>query len=195
MFVAQVTLDDLACRGSHDKVIWVGPARDDGLPQARDRIDYRFWLILVHRMPAVSELQQISISDLAPDTGELVHRAVLVVLALHGKHRTTNAWQVFLDVPVAEIRMEPDPVPTPEHRLDVSVVARKLIPKVGCLEGVSRSHDVGNRNVLDKHMRRHQYESCHGSPRSARVDQSDRAAVTVADEDRAFDGEFVEKLR
>src|SRR5262245_58832433 len=86
----------------------------DALDKARDGIDHGVRLILVRRVTAIGERDELDIGDLRADAPHLLHRTVLVPLALDRKHRTRDARQILLDVPRPEFGVEPDPVPAPE---------------------------------------------------------------------------------
>jgi hypothetical protein len=74
----------------------------------RDRFQGFFRLILVRRVAAIGQLQQLAgPAHLPLDRVHLRHRAVLVLLALDRQHRALDRRQVFLDVPLAERRIQP----------------------------------------------------------------------------------------
>src|SRR4030095_1637245 len=100
-----------------------------GVDAPGNGVEHGFRLVLVGRMPAVLELEQLDVAHFCTDAPHLLHRSVLVVLALDREHRARYAREVLLDVPRAEIGMEPDPVPAPEYPVDVGVMARKLRQK------------------------------------------------------------------
>src|SRR4029450_2840898 len=87
------------------------PSARDAIYEPRNRGQDGLRLVLVRRVPAVLELQELDVVHLRADPPHLLHRPVLVVLALDREHRPRDAWKVLLDVPRAEIGMKPDPVP------------------------------------------------------------------------------------
>src|SRR3712207_7870023 len=64
--------------------------------------------------------------------------------------RSRDVRQHVLDVPVAELRREPDVVPEPERGLGVAVVAAHAVPEVGGLERLPRLGDAGHAEILDR---------------------------------------------
>src|SRR5512134_2258518 len=76
--------------------------------EPRNRLQRRLRLVAERRMAAGRQLQQLAgAAHAAPDARQLLHRAVLVVLALDGEHGAGDSRQVLLDVPLQELRVEP----------------------------------------------------------------------------------------
>ena len=167
----------------------------DAVDEAGDGSEHRLGLIPVRRVAAVLEFQQFDVGDLRADATHLLHRSVLVVRALDRQHRARDLRQSFLDVPAAELRREPDPVPAQERRVGVGMMARESGAQVSRFVRRFRSGDARDRDVLDHHVRRQRDDGGHGSGRGAGVDQCDRAAVAVPDQDRSGDRKPVEEIR
>src|SRR4029077_2447559 len=91
-------------------------------------------------------------AGLLRDRVELRHRAVLVVEALNREHRAAYPRQAVLDVPGAEVRVQPDLVLAPEGPGRVAVVAAELLRQVGGLEGGPGFRDAPHAQVLDEHV-------------------------------------------
>jgi hypothetical protein len=71
-------------------------------------------LIPVRRMLAVGEHQYFREWQFCLNRGDLLRRAVFIILALYHEHRATDRMQVRFDVPRPETRVEPDIVPAPK---------------------------------------------------------------------------------
>src|SRR3954452_19867583 len=115
------------------------------------------------------------------DPVELGERAVGIVRALDQEHRAADALGFVLQAPVAEGRIEPDVAPAVERGVGIVVVARHPLAQLAAVVGVARLPDGGHRDVLDHHVRREECDPSHGVVGG--VDERDRAAVAVADEE------------
>jgi hypothetical protein len=163
--------------------------------EARHGLEHGRGLVAMRCMAAAVEAEQLDrAADLLRDGVDLRHGAVLVVEALDREHRAGDARQVLLDVPRAEFRVQPDVVPAAERRLGVGVMARQALAQVGGLERGLRAGNARHAQVLDEDMRGHDHEASHAVP-GAGVDQRDRAAVAVPDQDRLAHLERVEHAR
>ena len=92
--------------------------------EIRHRRQRRRFLVAVRGMLAIREDEARERSaDAVLDGVDLGEGAVLVVGALDRQHRTAYARKNILDVPMAEIRMQPDVVPAAEGAVGVGVVA------------------------------------------------------------------------
>src|SRR4051812_46053740 len=84
----------------------------------------------------------------ALDRVELRERPVLVVLSLNEEHGYAHVRQIFFEVPLAKLRIEPRAVPSPERAVDVAMVFRQARAKIAVLVRVFRARDAGDRDVL-----------------------------------------------
>lgn len=116
---------------------------------------------------------------------DLRHGSVLIVEALDDQHRARDPCQVFFNVPVAEVGMEPDVVPSPESPGWIAVIAAKAFRQIGGLEAYLGLADAADAQILDKNVRREQNGSAQAIVSSG-VDDCDGGAIAVADEDRVF---------
>src|SRR6266404_3856824 len=147
-------------------------------------------------MLAVRQEQRLHRSRyLRRDGVELCRGAVLVVFALDGQNRAGDGGQMILDVPAAELGVEPDVVPAAEGAVDVAVIAREAGAQIGRPIRLPGRSDAGDGDILDEDMRRLEDEAAHGPPPRAGMDEGDRGAVAVADEDGIGDGERVAQRR
>src|SRR4249919_2108367 len=90
---------------------------------------------------------------------DLLHGAILVVLALHDQHRHANISEELGDVPFAELRVEPGAVPALERTVDIVVPAREPRAQVPCFIGFPGFDDRRNARILGEEMRRDQHEA------------------------------------
>src|SRR5882672_625796 len=96
--------------------------------EAGHRLEYDGGLVAVRGVPAVGQTQELDrAAGLLCDRVELRHRPILVVETLDREHRTMYSRQDLLDVPAAEVRMQPDVVPPPECLCCVGMIAAELL--------------------------------------------------------------------
>src|SRR4051812_3517150 len=126
------------------------------------------------------------------DPVELVERAVRIVGTLDQQHRAADALGLVLQAPVAEGGIEPDVAPAVERGVRIVVVAGHALAQLPVVVGRAGLADGGHRDLLDDDVRREQRDAGHGVVGS--VDERDRAAVAVADEDGLADVELREHL-
>src|SRR5712691_4844633 len=163
----------------------LGPALEPR-DEAGHRLEHDGGLVAVRGVPAVGEAQQLDrAAGLFCDRLELRHRPVLVVEALDRKYGTMYPRQDLLDVPAPEIRIQPDVVPPPERLCRVGMIAAELLREVRALESGLRLGDAPHADILDEHVRRHEHQALDAVVHR-RVDQRDRTAVGMADEDWVF---------
>ena len=126
------------------------------------------------------------------DAVELLERAVGVVHALDEERRAGHALGVGLEAPVAERRVQPDVAPAPERGVDVVVVAGHPLAQAALGVALASDPDLRDRDLLDEHVRREQRDAGHRVLPG--VDERDRGAVAVADQDRLGRVELGEHL-
>src|SRR4051794_31237036 len=131
-------------------------------------------------------------ADLRLDPVELVERAVRIVRALDQEHRAGDSLGFGLETPVAEARIEPDVAPAVERRVRIVVMAGHPLAEGPAVIGLARLADGSHRDVLDDHVRREQRDAGHRMVSG--VDEGDRAAIAVADEERGGSVELREHL-
>ncbi len=73
------------------------------------------------------------------------------------------------------------------------MMARKLLRQIGGLECLLRGGDARYADVLDEHVRRHRHQALQRMTRT-RVDERNRCAVAVPDQDRAFYAELAQQF-
>ena len=91
--------------------------------------------------------------------------------------------------------MQPDVVPAPERRVDVVVIARELRRQVGVLESAFASAMLSTVRSSTNTCGAMQHEAANRSRSGAGMDQRDRSAVAVTDQDGVVDGELRRALR
>ena len=84
----------------------------------------------MRRVAAAREEQGLRRERAALDGFHLSESPVLVVLALDHERGAGNRREIFLDVPVAKLRIEPDVIPSAKRFLDVIVIARKFLGQI-----------------------------------------------------------------
>src|SRR5262245_23714287 len=105
---------------------------------------------------------------------DLLHGAVLIVLALHDQDRHANISQEFRDIPFAEFRIEPCVIPAHECIVDVGMPARKPRTQVARGIGFLRLSDGGQARFLSEEMRCDEHEAADPMVlMTARVDRRD----------------------
>src|SRR5581483_4830269 len=92
--------------------------------EIRDRPERRFRRLALRRMARAGQQHDLdrAVAFLLRDL-DLLHRAVLVVLALHDEHRHADIGKELRDVPLAKPRIEPGVVPAAERVVDVVMPA------------------------------------------------------------------------
>src|SRR3954452_10253342 len=121
-------------------------------------------------------------ADLRLDPVELVERAVGLDRALDPEHGAGDPLGVKLEAPVAEAGIEPDVAPPVERRVRIVVMAGHPLAKGPAVIGLARPADGSHRDLLDDRGGRERRDA--GQPMASGVDEGDRAAVAVADEER-----------
>ncbi len=117
------------------------------------------------------------------DGVHLGQRAVSVGGALHDQDRRVDRRQHVFDVPVSELRRQPDVVPLPERRLGVVVMPCHALGEVGRQERLAGGRCPLDRLRFDEDVRGEQGQAGHRPPAPPRVDEGDRRAVAVPHED------------
>src|SRR5260370_4438302 len=125
----------------------------------------------------------------------LSERAVFVVLALNHQRGAGNCFQIFFDVPLAELRIEPDVVPSAKGAIDVIVIGRQSFRKVGGLVEFANRGDASDAQILHKNVRRLKSKSAHALGPSACVNQSDGGAVAVSKKNGPLNLKRAEQFR
>lgn len=122
---------------------------------------------------------------MAPDCFCLGHRPVLIAETLNDENWTGDARQVFFDVPTAKIGMKPDVVPAPERPGGIAVMAGEFFGEIRGFElyfGLGYALDA---EILDEDVRSQQHQAAHAVV-NAGVNQRDRGAIAVSDQNRCF---------
>src|SRR5258708_3980515 len=99
----------------------------------RNPVVERLRRIAMRRMSAAIELRQLRLRDAFSDRIDLRHRAVMVVMTLHGEQRTANGTELIDDAPRSELRAQPHIVPAIKSRIDIVVIARELAAQIRLL--------------------------------------------------------------
>ena len=127
---------------------------------------------------------------------DLLHRAVLVVLALHDQDGHADIGEELGDIPFAEFGIEPGAVPALEGVVDVGMPARKPRPQIAGLIGFARLLDRGDAHVLGEEMWRHQHQAADAMIlMAAGIDRRDGRAVAVTDQKPALETDRIEQAR
>src|ERR1700742_3926177 len=110
---------------------------EDGVGEFRDRIQSRLWRLAMRRMPRPWNSHHVdrAIAFVLRDL-DLTHAPVLIIDTLHDHDGDPDIGEVFRNIPVAELRVEPSAVPAVKGVVDVAMPARQFCPEVGGLEGL-----------------------------------------------------------
>ena len=102
----------------------------------------------------------------------------------------------MLNVPLAKILVQPDVVPAPEGLIDrLAVVTRKSLRQVSTAVQFRRLADTGDTQRLDEYMWRQQDQCLDaGTALAAGMNQCDRSAITVADQNGRLNVKGVQYL-
>ena len=96
-------------------------------------------------------------------------------------------------VQFGNVGIEPHIVPAEERGVGIAVVARHPLAQIAGLVGVACDADLGEAHLLDEHVRRDRDDRAGWV--MGGVDQRDRGAVAVANEDRLVDAKAGEEAR
>lgn len=161
-----------------------------GLHEFANRFEDSLRVVAMRGVTAVVEGKDFDrATGLAGNGLDLRHGSVWIVEALNGQDRAADAREILFDVPAAEVRMEPDVVPSPEGACGVAVMAGELLGKVGGLECSLGLGDAGDTEVLDEDVRREEDEAA-DTVVTSRINQGNGSAIAVADEDGVVDLEL-----
>src|SRR5258707_3528664 len=89
-----------------------------------NRIKRHFWLIAMRRVPASRKNQRLSPSNAALNGFDVGYRSVFIVFALNGQSGAGNRTEIFFNVPLAKLRVEPNIVPAAKHFVGMLAIAR-----------------------------------------------------------------------
>ena len=163
------------------------------LDERRYLAEHRLGRIAMGAVAARNDQAPHRASNARLDPIELVESAVGIVGPLDQEHRAGDSLGIRLERPAPERRVEPDVAPVPEGDVRIVVVTRQSLAQVGRLEALAGLANRGERHVLDDDVRSEQDEPADRVRPG--VDQRDRGAVAVPDEDRLLGVEPAEDLR
>src|SRR5579859_1380446 len=159
-----------------------------------DLLEHRIGLIAMRGVAAIGQAKNLDRSArLAGDCFWLRHGPVLILETLNHENWTGDARQIFFDVPAPKIRMEPDLVPAPERLRGIAVMAGELFGEISGFKLYLGLGDALDTEVLDENMRSKQHQSAH-AVMNPRVDQCDRGAIAVANENWCLQVELGEEF-
>lgn len=159
-----------------------------------DPLKHRVGLIAMSGVATIGQAEDLDwAAGLAGDRFGLGHGPVLIVETLNDENGAGNARQIFFDVPAAKIGMEPDIVPSPEGPGCIAVMAGELFGEIRGFERHLGLGDAFDAEVLDEDVRSKQHKAAHAVV-NPRINQCDRGAVAVADENRRFNVELGEEF-
>src|SRR6202022_750369 len=113
---------------------------------------------------------------------------------LDDQRGTSDRAEIFLNVPVPKLRIEPNIIPSAEHFVDMLVIARQLLAQFRGFVNVANSDRASETKRFDKNVRRLQNEPAHALRPSAGVNQSDGSAIAMAEQDGMFDAELAQQI-
>ena len=172
----------------------IGFVPGDALYESRKGFENSFRLIALRRVTAIGENKNLDWArSLFCDGFDLRHSSVLVVNTLNHENRARNAREICFDIPVSEVRMKPDVVPSPECASGIAMMATELLRQVCRFEFHLGFGDACHAEVLDEDMRSEENEATHAIAHSS-VDERDGRSVAVPDQNWTIDFELREKV-
>src|SRR5580765_4308179 len=120
---------------------------------------------------------------------------VLIVFPLDDESGARNRAKESLNVPLAKLRIEPNIVPSAKHFVDMLVIARKFFTQVTSFEHFANRNGASETKIFDENVRRFQNKPANLFRPSARVNQSDRAAITMSKQNRPLHLKLMEEFR
>src|SRR5882757_2292301 len=77
-----------------------------------NRIKRHFWLIAMRRVPASRKNQRLRPSNAALNGFNVGYGAIFIVFALDDQSGARNRAEIFFNVPLAKLRIEPNVIPS-----------------------------------------------------------------------------------
>ncbi len=126
---------------------------------------------------------------------DMAQRAVLIAGTLDDFDGHAHISQRIGNIPVAELRIEPDVVPAAEGVVDIRVPAREPLFEIACLVVLLRLRNRVEAEILDDEMRRDQHQPAHAMIlHAAGIDGRNRCAVGMAEQEAAPESDGVENF-
>src|SRR5882672_11254998 len=113
----------------------------------------------MRRMPAPWKDQRLRPSNAAVNGFNVGYRTIFVVFALNDQSGARNRAEIFFNVPVAKLRIEPNIVPPAKHFVDMLVIARKFFAQVAGLIHFANRNGASQTKLFDENVRRLQNKS------------------------------------
>src|SRR6267142_4685139 len=149
----------------------------------------------MRRVAAPWKDQRLRPSNAAVNGFNVGYRAIFVVFALNDQSGARNRAEIFFNVPVAKLRLEPNIAPTAKHFVGMRVIARKFFAQVAGLIHFANCDSTSEAKPFDKDVRRLQNKSANLFRPSACVNQSDRTAVAMPNKNGPLNAKLCEKFR
>src|SRR5882757_8627329 len=149
----------------------------------------------MRRVPASRKNQRLRPSNAALNGFNVSDCAIFIVFALNDESGARNRAEIFFNVPLAKLRVEPNIVPTAKHFVDMLVIARKFFTQVTGLIHFANRHGATEAKLFDENVRRLQNKSANLFRPSACVNQSDRTAVAMPKQNRPLNLQLTEEFR
>src|SRR5712671_6463838 len=119
-----------------------------------NRIKRHLRLIAMRRVPASRKNQRLRPSNAALNGFDMGYRAIFVVFALNDQSGARNRPEIFFNVPLAKLRIEPNIVPATKHFVGMLVVARKFFTQVTGLIHLANRDGASQAELFDENVRR-----------------------------------------
>src|SRR6266446_5957604 len=162
----------------------------------RNRIERRLRRLTMRRMSGARDDRHVdrTIAFFSRDI-DLADCPILVIGALQDCNGNAYVGEIFRNIPVAKLWVEPCRVPPVERVVDVVVPALQLRPEIGGLIGLLDLGDRGDRNIFHDEMGRdHRYAAYAVILNTAGIDRRNRSAVGMPEQKAAAKADFVEQF-
>src|SRR6266404_9265106 len=131
----------------------------------------------MRRVSAIRKDQRLRPRDLPLNRFDMGHSSVFVVFALYHQRGAGDRSEIFFDVPVAKLWVEPDVIPSAKHFVNMIVIPRKFFRQVARFVQLANGPCATQAELLDENVRRLQNESAYPLRPSARINQGDGSAI------------------
>src|SRR5882762_3642158 len=149
----------------------------------------------MRRVPASRKNQRLRPSNAALNGFNVSYRAIFIVFALNDQSGARNRAEIFFNVPLAKLRIEPNIVPPAKHFVGMLMIARKFLWQVTRFIDLANRDGASQAKLFDENVRRLQNETANLLGPGACVNQSDRATITMSKQNRPLNLQLTEEFR
>src|SRR5712671_1656533 len=108
----------------------------------------------MRRVPASRKNQRLRPSNAPLNGFNVGYGAVFIVFALDDQSGARNRAEVFFNVPLAKLRVEPNIVPAAKHFVGMLVIARKFFTQVTGVIHFANRDSASEAELFDENVRR-----------------------------------------